>query len=138
MAGSRKRSWGEFSAWEGVVAQHDDLRNPVSCFRRLTMAQTLALKSLDTELAEFCRRRHIRKLSLFGSTLRGNARPDSDVDLLVEFQPDSRVGLIQLARIERELSELIGRKVDLRTPADLSRYFRDEVLREAEVQYEER
>ena len=102
------------------------------------MAQTLALKSLETELAEFCRKRHIRKLALFGSTLRGNARPDSDVDLLVEFQPGSRVGLIQMARIERELSELIGRKVDLRTPADLSRYFRDEVLREAEVQYEER
>ncbi|HEV2854920.1 MAG TPA: nucleotidyltransferase family protein [Thermoanaerobaculia bacterium] len=102
------------------------------------MAQTSALKSLETKLAEFCRRRHIRKLSLFGSTLHGDARPDSDVDLLVEFQPDSRVGLIQMARIERELSELIGRKVDLRTPADLSRYFRDEVLREAEVQYEER
>ena len=102
------------------------------------MARTLKPEISRAELEEFCRSRHIRKLSLFGSTLRGNARPDSDVDLLVEFQPNSRVGLIQMARIERELSELIGRKVDLRTPADLSRYFRDEVLREAEVQYEER
>jgi uncharacterized protein len=102
------------------------------------MAQALALEVSATELAEFCRRWHIRKLSLFGSMLRGNTRPDSDLDLLVEFQPDSRIGLIQMARIQRELSELIGRKVDLRTPADLSRYFRDEVLREAEVQFEER
>jgi predicted nucleotidyltransferase len=94
-----------------------------------------ALDITPTELADFCRRRHIRKLSLFGSMLHGEARPDSDVDLLVEFQPDQRIGLLQMARIERELSELIGRKVDLRTPADLSRYFRDEVLREAEVQY---
>ena len=90
-----------------------------------------------SELADFCRKRHIRKLSLFGSTLRGEDRPDSDVDLLVEFEPGARVGLIQMAKIERELGELIGRKVDLRTPADLSRYFRDEVLREAEVQYAE-
>ena len=101
------------------------------------MAKTLALDVPRTELAEFCRRWHIRKLSLFGSTLHGEARPDSDVDLLVEFRPDHRIGLIQMARIERELSELIGRKVDLRTPADLSRYFRDEVLREAKVQYAE-
>jgi predicted nucleotidyltransferase len=99
------------------------------------MAQTLALDIPQTELAELCRRWHIRRLSLFGSMLRGEARPDSDVDLLVEFQPDQRVGLIQMARIERELSVRIGRKVDLRTPADLSRYFRDEVLREAKVQY---
>jgi predicted nucleotidyltransferase len=99
------------------------------------MAQTLALDIPQAELAELCRRWHIRRLSLFGSMLRGEGRPDSDVDLLVEFQPDQRVGLIQMARIERELSERIGRKVDLRTPADLSRYFRDEVLREAKVQY---
>lgn len=94
-----------------------------------------AMNVSHSELAEFCRRRHIRKLSLFGSTLRGEDRPDSDIDLLVEFEPGARVGLLQMARIERELGELIGRKVDLRTPADLSRYFRDEVLRDAEVQY---
>jgi len=100
------------------------------------MAHALALEASRDELANFCRRWHIRKLSLFGSRLRGESRPDSDVDLLVEFQPGYRIGLIQMARIERELSGLIGRKVDLRTPADLSRYFRDEVLCEAEVQYE--
>jgi hypothetical protein len=87
-------------------------------------------------LAELCRRHHIRKLSLFGSTLKGTARPDSDVDLLVEFLPDARPTYFDLAEIEIELSALIGgRKVDLRTPAELSRYFRDDVLREAEEQY---
>src|SRR3954452_870858 len=101
------------------------------------MARTSALNISQTDLAELCKRWSIRRLALFGSTLRGEARPDSDVDLLVEFQPGHRIGLIQMARIERELSELIGRKVDLRTPADLSRYFRDEVLREAQVQYAE-
>ncbi len=98
---------------------------------------TLALDIPPAELAELCRGWHIRKLSLFGSTLRGEAGPDSDVDLLVEFQPDQPMGLIRMAGIERELSERIGRNVDLRTPADLSRYFRDEVLREAEIQYAE-
>jgi predicted nucleotidyltransferase len=92
--------------------------------------------SLDHEkIAEFCQRHHICKLALFGSVLRDDFRADSDVDVLVEFEPASRVGLIRLAGIELELSELIGRKVDLRTPADLSRYFRQEVLESAEVQY---
>ena len=87
-------------------------------------------------LASLCRRRRIRRLSLFGSTLRGEARPDSDIDLLVEFEPQAKPGLIALAGIELELSLLLnGRKVDLRTPHDLSRYFREEVLRTAEVQY---
>jgi predicted nucleotidyltransferase len=83
-----------------------------------------------------CRRHHIRQLSLFGSTLKGTDRPDSDVDLLVEFEPGSTPGLIRLAGIAMELSELLGgRQVDLRTASDLSRYFRDEVVRTAEVQY---
>ena len=86
-------------------------------------------------LAEFCRRHGIARLSLFGSALRGEARPDSDVDLLVEFLPERRIGLIGLAAVERELSAMIGRKVDLRTPRDLSPRFRDEVLRTAAVQY---
>jgi uncharacterized protein len=82
------------------------------------------------------RRRRIRQLSLFGSTLRGSARPDRDIDLLVEFEPHAKPGLIALGGIELELSQLLdGRKVDLRTPHDLSRYFREEVLRTAEVQY---
>ena len=87
------------------------------------------------QLAEFCRRNHILKLSLFGSALREDFRSDSDVDLLVEFEPEYPVGLIRLAEMEIELSKLFGRKVDLRTAADLSKYFRDEVVRSAEVQY---
>ncbi len=80
-------------------------------------------------IAEFCRRYHIRKLALFGSALRGDFRPDSDIDILVDFDPKHVPGLIRLAAIERELSSLLGgRKVDLRTPQDLSRYFRDEVV----------
>ena len=88
-------------------------------------------------LASLCRRRHIRRLSLFGSLLRGNAGPDSDVDLLVEFSREARPSFLDLAEIEQELSGLLaGRRVDLRTAEDLSRYFRDEVLGEAEIQYE--
>ncbi len=91
---------------------------------------------LDRErIAAFCRRHHIRKLALFGSVLRDDFRPDSDVDVLIEFEPGHAVGLIRLAGLERELSGLLGRKVDLRTPADLSRYFRQQVLDTAEVQY---
>jgi len=87
------------------------------------------------QIADFCRRHHIRKLAFFGSVLRDDFRPESDVDVLVEFDPREIIGLIRLARIERELAELLGRRVDLRTPADLSRYFRQEVLDSSEVQY---
>lgn len=91
----------------------------------------------EEELAPVCRRHRIRKLSLFGSRLKGTARPDSDVDLLVEFEPNALPGLLGIAAMELELSALLGgRKVDLRTAQDLSRYFRDEVVRTAEVQYE--
>jgi hypothetical protein len=86
-------------------------------------------------LAEICRRHHIRKLSLFGSLLKGMARPDSDIDLLVEFEPEATPSLLTMAAIEIELSDLLSRKVDLRTAEDLSRYFREEVVREAEAQY---
>ena len=89
-----------------------------------------------TALAALCRRNGIARLSLFGSRLKGAARPDSDVDLLVEFEPHARPSLLDMARFERELSELLGgRRVDLRTAEDLSRYFRDDVVRSAEVQY---
>jgi hypothetical protein len=87
------------------------------------------------KLAEFCRRNHIRRLSLFGSVLRDDFRPDSDIDFLIEFEPGHTPGLFGIAGMEIELSEMIGRKVDLRTAQDLSRYFRDEVVREAELQY---
>jgi hypothetical protein len=92
---------------------------------------------IDRErIAEFCRRNHIRKLSLFGSVLRDDFRPDSDVDVLAEFEPGAVVGLIRLAGMEIELSEMLGRKVDLNTAGFLSRHFRDRVLAEAEVQYD--
>ena len=87
-------------------------------------------------LAQLCRRRGIRRLSLFGSVLKGTDRPDSDVDLLVEFEPGAIPGLLGMAAIEAELSALLGgRRVDLRTAEDLSRYFRGEVERTAEVQF---
>lgn len=89
-------------------------------------------------LAEFCRKHHIRKLSLFGSALRGELHPDSDIDLLVEFESGHIPGLITLAGMEIELTEMFSRKVDLRTPRDLSRYFRDQVVNTAEIQYEAR
>lgn len=101
----------------------------------------MTVKGIDIpkeRLADFCRRNHIRKLSLYGSVIRGDFRPESDIDVLVEFDVGHRVGLIRLARMERELSGLFGgRKVDMRTAADLSRYFRDEVVAGAEVQYAE-
>src|SRR5919108_5415098 len=90
------------------------------------------------KIAEFCRRHHIRKLALFGSVLRDDFRPDSDVDVLVEFEPQHPVGLIRLAGMERELSTILGRKVDLRTPAELSRYFRQDVLDSAGGAYSPR
>jgi uncharacterized protein len=87
------------------------------------------------KIAEFCRRYHIRRLSLFGSVLRDDFRPESDIDMLVEFEPGHVPGLLSMAGLEMELSELLGRKVDLRTPAELSRHFRDSVLQEAAPQY---
>lgn len=91
--------------------------------------------AIDRErIADFCRRHHIRKLALFGSVLREDFRPESDVDVLVEFEPGQRVGLAFFA-MQDELADLLGRKVDLNTPQFLSRYFRDEVLAEAELLY---
>ena len=91
--------------------------------------------AIDRErLAHFCRQHHIRKLALFGSVLREDFRPDSDVDVLVEFEPGHRVGLA-FFQIQEELSKMLGRNVDLNTPAFLSRYFRDEVMKEAQEQY---
>lgn len=88
------------------------------------------------EMTELCRQYRINKLALFGSVLREDFGPDSDVDVLVEFAPNARVGLIKFAEIEDALSRLIGRKVDLNTQGFLSPYFRDEVAREAEVIYD--
>jgi uncharacterized protein len=85
------------------------------------------------QLAAFCQRHCIRKLAFFGSVLREDFRPDSDVDVLIEFEPGQRVGLIRLAGMELELSDILGRKADLCTPADLSRYFRQAVVASAEI-----
>ncbi len=88
------------------------------------------------QIADFCRKHHIRRLSLFGSATRSDFNEASDIDILVEFESDHIPGLFGMARMERELSALFGgRKVDLRTPEDLSRYFRQQVIGEAEVQY---
>jgi uncharacterized protein len=89
------------------------------------------------KLKLFCRNNHIIKLSLFGSALHSELKPDSDIDLLVEFDQKFIPGLFDIARMELQLSEMLKRKVDLRTPEDLSHYFRDEVLKEAVVHYEE-
>lgn len=89
-----------------------------------------------TTLQSLCARYHIQKLSLFGSVLRSNFRPDSDIDILVEFQPDHPPGFFAIARLERELSRLLGkRKVEIRTPKELSRYFREEVMKNLETLY---
>lgn len=87
-------------------------------------------------LIAFCQRNHIRRLSVFGSALRGELGPESDIDLLVEFEPDHIPGLFSIVRMEMELSKALGRKADLRTPEDLSPYFRDEVMENAELQYQ--
>lgn len=89
-------------------------------------------------LVEFCHRNHIRRLAFFGSVLEDDFRPDSDIDVLVEFELGHVPGFFRLARMERELSDLLdGRVVDMRTPGDISRYFREEVIAKAEVQYVE-
>lgn len=88
------------------------------------------------KLDSFCKENKIKKLSLFGSYLKDTENPESDVDLLVEFSEDTEYGLLDIARMERQLSEIIGRKVDLRTPEELSRYFRDSIVKEARGKYE--
>lgn len=98
------------------------------------MVETLFMDR--SALAALCRRHHIRRLSLFGSQLKRNARPDSDIDLLVEFEPGRTPGLLALAGIEEELSALVdGRKIDLRTANDLSQHFRDDVIVSAHLEY---
>jgi len=87
------------------------------------------------DIIAFCQRHAIRKLAFFGSVLRDDFRPDSDVDVLIEFEPGTRVGFIELMTMQLEFSDLIGREADFRLPGDLSRYFRDRVITEAEVLY---
>jgi predicted nucleotidyltransferase len=100
------------------------------------MNRKLPIEIKETSLAEFCRKNYIQKLSFFGSVLRDDFGPRSDIDVLVEFQSGHIPGLFHLAGMEEELSELFKRKADLRTAEDLSPYFRQSVLNEAEVGYE--
>lgn len=89
----------------------------------------------EKAIAEFCRKYHVRRLSLYGSILRDDFRSDSDIDVLVEFEPGRVPGLLRMAGLEIELSAILGRKSDVRTPAELSRHFRERVLEEAQEQY---
>ena len=86
-------------------------------------------------ISEFCKKNHIARLSFFGSVLSDQFRPDSDVDVLVEFRPGKTPGFLGFSKMERDLSAILGRRVDLRTPGELSKYFREEVLSHAEVGY---
>ena len=118
------------SPGKGRLASYGALRNT-----RAGMSTNRShLQLPPAQVAEFCQRHHIRKLAVFGSALHGDARPDSDLDVLVEFEPGHVPGLAFFA-MEQELSELLGRKVDLNTPLFLSPYFRERVIQEAEVQY---
>jgi predicted nucleotidyltransferase len=90
----------------------------------------------DAQIRDFCLKHHIRSLAFFGSILRDDFGPTSDVDILIEFEAQHVPGLLRLAAMERELSAMLGgRHVDMRTPRELSRYFRDDVLAHAVVQY---
>jgi hypothetical protein len=89
----------------------------------------------EEKIAAFCKRNQIRRLAFFGSVLRDDFSAESDVDVLVEFEPDARVGL-QFFKMEQELSEILGRQVDLNTAGFLSKYFRDEVIADAKVLYD--
>jgi hypothetical protein len=88
-------------------------------------------------VADFCRRHGVRRLAFFGSVTRDDFTPESDVDVLVEFEPGRVPGLITFAGYQIELSEILGRKVDMHTPAGISRYFREEVLAAAKDEYVE-
>ena len=101
------------------------------------MTEDIRIEFPKEEIEEFCKKHSIRKLSLFGSALRDDFTSESDLDILVEFDPAHIPGLIRLAGMELELGEILGRKVDMRTAQDLSPYFREDVLSSAKVQYAE-
>jgi len=96
---------------------------------------SLRLEIEHERVAELCRRNTIQRLAFLGSVLRDDFGPQSDVDVLVEFTPQAQVTLLDMVRMQDELSEIIGRRVDLRTKGFLSRYFRDEVVAAAEVEF---
>jgi predicted nucleotidyltransferase len=110
---------------ENMFAEEHAVSNAGKIQERLLM--------FKSKVSEICRLNHIKRLSLYGSVLRDNFRPDSDIDILAEFEPGRTPGFLKLFEIETHLSSILGRKVDLRTPEDLSLYFRDKVLKEAEI-----
>ena len=95
-----------------------------------------SIKRPADKITEFCKKHGVQRLAIFGSALREDFRKESDIDILVTFYPEKRIGLIGLSAMELELSEIVGRKVDLNTPGFLNKYYRDKVLAEAEVQYD--
>lgn len=107
-----------------------------SCHNKSMALELHGIEIPQEKLSGFCDRNHIRKLSLFGSILTDRFRSDSDLDVLIEFEQGHVPGFLGLAEMELELGAMLGRKVDLRTPKELSRYFRNEVIRSALVQYE--
>jgi uncharacterized protein len=104
-------------------------------FLRLPMTIAPGVVLPDPEIAAICRRYHVRELALFGSAARGEMRSDSDVDLLVDFLPDARIGLLELSALMRELSQMVGRPVDLAVKPALKPLVRAEVLAEAQTLY---
>jgi uncharacterized protein len=108
--------------------------SPAARLNRMELAPGVVVD--DEALAAFCRENGVRRLRLFGSALRGQLRDDSDIDLLVEFKPGRVPGLLRLAAMELALQDLLGREVDLRTPHDLSRHFREEVSATARLLYD--
>jgi len=101
------------------------------------MTKQIPIEFPKEKIEEFCKKHYIRTLSLFGSALRDDFTSESDLDILVEFDPAHIPGLIRLAGMELELGEILGRKVDMRTAQDLSPYFRKDVVSSAKVQYAE-
>ena len=100
------------------------------------MTHTSRIPIPHKEIAAFCRKYHIRSLALFGSILREDFTPESDIDILIEFEEGKTPGFFSILTMEEELSKLFGgRKIDIRTPEDLSRYFRDDVINSCEVCY---
>ena len=116
-----------------LIGDEDELENLII---RAESVQSRRFYISESNLTKFCNKHHIKKLSLYGSVLRDDFRSDSDIDVLVEFEPGHVPGF-GIIDVENELSKMAGRKVDLRTPKDLSRYFRDRVIREAKVEYAE-
>lgn len=98
---------------------------------------SLKIDLSEDKIKDFCQHNRIHRLSLFGSVLREDFGPESDIDVLVEFEPGANVGLITLAGMEIELGQILGYKVEIHTVKGLNPHFRDEVLDQAEVQYEQ-